>query len=369
MAACNVLILLHLLFTLITHTNGSDGSSTGTRFPQFWNVDESRDPDVDVTQYAFRARNFTQVGNKCSQPKSVNCSSWSQGVWPEIRADGTKINGGVPQAGNLTLHLDTIKNTVSGWIPDPAWEGNAVLDFESWTTVWELNTGDGDWHSQRYQNESIRIANGNSSLAKQQFEKSATMWFVETLQLCRKLRPKAKWGFYGLPLKATNGCPDVTGKPGAPTSCGYLGNDADAVMYRHAVEVTQLPIWRASSALYPSIYLPTQFLTLPNSVTEAFIDSTVVESVKVAAMAAVTDKLNDPIPVFPYAWDHYHEGIHLLTDDSLKANMQVSKNAGAQGVVWWGSSHDADNETYWSWFKTTEGPIVAEFCESLPEGC
>lgn len=344
-------------------------AASGSGFPQFWNVDEVQDPEVDVTLYGFRARNFTQVGDGCSQAKSANCSSWRQGLWPEITSGGEKINGGVPQAGNLSLHLEVVESTLPGWIPDPDWEGNAVLDFESWTTVWEQNIGEGDWHSARYQNESLRLANGNESLAKEQFEAAATRWFVETLMLCRKLRPKAKWGFYGLPLNAMNDCQAVTGKPGAPKSCGYSAAGSEARELRRAAEVTQLPIWRASTALFPSIYLATPFRNLPVSVAEAYVDSTVSESVKVAALAASADGLENPVPVFPYAWDHYHAGVHVLPKESLVANMQVSKRAGARGVVWWGSGRVAGNATYWAWFKRVEGPAVVEFCRSLPGGC
>ena len=173
--------------------------------------------------------------------------------------------------------------------------------------------------------------------------------------LCRKLRPKAKWGFYGLPLNAMNDCQNVTGKPGAPKSCGYLAAGSDADELRRAAEVTQLPVWRASTALFPSIYLATPFRNRSVTVAEAYIDSTVSESVKVAALAASADGLENPIPVFPYAWDHYHAGVHVLPKESLVANMQVSKQAGARGVVWWGSGRVAGNATYWAWFKSVEG--------------
>ena len=168
-------------------------SAASAAFPQYWNVDESQDPLIDVTRFNFRSRNWTQVGNACSQPAAAGCKSWTQGLFPTISSDGTIINGGVPQNGNLTLHLEAIKTQLPLWIPDKDWFGNAVLDFESWTTVWELNDGTGDWHSKRYQNYSIKLANGNVDKATKDFQTAATTWFVETLLLCRKLRPLAKW--------------------------------------------------------------------------------------------------------------------------------------------------------------------------------
>jgi hyaluronoglucosaminidase len=163
--------------------------SAAKSFPQYWNVDESQAPLVDVTQFNFHSRNWTQVGNECSQPIPSNCSSWTQGLFPTISSDGTIINGGVPQNGNLTLHLEAITTQLPTWIPEKNWAGNAVLDFESWTTVWELNDSPGDWHSKRYQNYSIQLANGNVVKAMYDFQTAATEWFVQTLLLCRKLRP------------------------------------------------------------------------------------------------------------------------------------------------------------------------------------
>ena len=118
-----------------------------------------------------------------------------------ILDNGTAVNGGVPQAANLPVHLAELEKTVVKWIPDPQWDGNAVLDFEAWTTVWELNTGSGDWHSVRYQNYSIHLVQKEHpewpkeqivAEAKKEFESAATEFFVETLNTCKKLRPKVR---------------------------------------------------------------------------------------------------------------------------------------------------------------------------------
>ena len=85
------------------------------------------------------------------------------------------------------------------WIPDPEWSGNAVLDFEAWTTVWALNTGSGSWHSYQYINYSIYLEtlkhpdwNKTEIMleAKKNFEAAATNFFVETLNTLKRLRPK-----------------------------------------------------------------------------------------------------------------------------------------------------------------------------------
>ena len=76
------------------------------------------------------------------------------------------------------------------------------------------------WHGQAYQNFSLAMVrkahpswNETQVLqtAKRDFEQAANEYFVETLKVCRKLRPNAKWGFYGLPWNALYPCATVNG--------------------------------------------------------------------------------------------------------------------------------------------------------------
>ena len=47
---------------------------------------------------------------------------------PQIWADGRIANGGVPQAANLSRHLERLREGIAKWIPDPEWAGNAMYD-------------------------------------------------------------------------------------------------------------------------------------------------------------------------------------------------------------------------------------------------
>lgn len=122
-------------------------------------------------------------------------------MFPTISASGQKVNGGVPQNANLSEHLETIARDVVFWIPDPDWSGNAVLDFEAWTTVWELNYASGDWHSLRYPEYSLELEAEEHPdwdglkvylEARKQFNASALNFFAETLKTCIRLRPKVQ---------------------------------------------------------------------------------------------------------------------------------------------------------------------------------
>ena len=163
----------------------------------YWNVGEANPTGVNLSQFLIFPANYTQTGDDCSTP---DCQPWSQGLFPTISASGKPINGGVPQNANLTAHLQKLEETVVTWIPDPEWSGNAVLDFEAWTTVWDLNTDRaGNWHSYKYVNysiylETLKHPEWNKTeimlAAKKNFEAAATNFFVETLNTLKKLRPK-----------------------------------------------------------------------------------------------------------------------------------------------------------------------------------
>jgi hypothetical protein len=165
-------------------------------------------PSVNVTE-RFGAQNCTQVqcGPACTNPP--HCKDWTMGLFPSLKGwhgkAGVPVNGGVPQAANLSAHLANLRETVVQFIPDPLWTGNAVFDFEEWTNIWDLMVDGGPaggWHSIYYQNYSIELERkahpswSESKLvaaAKESFETSATEFLVETLKTCNSLRPNAKW--------------------------------------------------------------------------------------------------------------------------------------------------------------------------------
>ncbi len=164
----------------------------------YWNVAEKNPVGVNLSKFLIFSANYTQTGNGCSNP---NCATWTQGRFPTISTGGVIANGGVPQNANLSAHLERLAGTVVKWIPDPDWDGNAVLDFEAWTTVWELNNGGGNWHGEIYVNYSIYLEKLKHPSwddlqvlveARKEFDAAATNFFVETLNIVKKLRPKAR---------------------------------------------------------------------------------------------------------------------------------------------------------------------------------
>ena len=159
----------------------------------------------DPTPFLISANNVSQTGSGCTQK---NCTSWSP-PFPQITCGGDLLNGGVPQAANLSLHLEYIRDHIDAWLPDRAWGGNAVYDFEAWSPTWSANIDTNcGYHSIRHQNLSLAlVAAAHPTWSPSQiyaeavavFESAAVTFMAETLKLSTSLRPNATWGFYGFP--------------------------------------------------------------------------------------------------------------------------------------------------------------------------
>lgn len=113
-------------------------------------------------------------------------------------------NGGAPQKGNLNEHLKALRQQINELIPDPKNNGLAIIDFESWRPVYRQNFGT----LQPYRDLSEKIERTQhpymskesiKAEATRSFEKAGRSYVEDSLAAARKLRPHAKWGYYGLP--------------------------------------------------------------------------------------------------------------------------------------------------------------------------
>lgn len=274
----------------------------------------------EPTQYSIGVSNRTQTGGGCV---TDGCRPWSMGAFPRyLDASGKRaINGGIPQRGNLTMHLEKLRDDLPGWIPDPDWEMHAVFDFEAWTPIWEHNDGSSaGWHGIIYQLESIAYVKEQfpnmtnvteiAAIAKQQFETAALAFFVESLKAARAIRPKALWGYYGFPYGVWGECATSNW-----TECGY-DNPVVGPAWRAAND-RLAAVWANSGALYPSIYISPQGWT-PYATWETYqrahARGTVQEAARlsIAAAAAAAHNSNSssalPAPVLPFYWPLYHNG-------------------------------------------------------------
>lgn len=331
-------------------------------YPVYWTVGGANtsafalNGSVNVAQYGIKPNNWSHCGGL-------------GGAWPTlgVNAVGALVpttNGGVPQAANLTLHLDQVRTNVAASIPDPDWAGLASFDFESWTPIFDDNNQTIEWHNVRTQNYSKQIVRAKHKdwteqqievAAKSEFETAATDMMVKTLNAASALRPRAHFGFYGMPYGSF-----------APTPT----NRAQAL--RDAKQMQ--PIWEASGALYPCIYMgvgggrgPEPPKATAAAVRLFRVNATVEVGLAAARMVSGTRK-----PVYPFGWEMYQSGgigASLLDPVDLMNNLLAPYNAGADGVIVWGSvgffppPHVAGPTLpqYFEYIRDHTGPMVKAF--------
>ncbi|KAK6030490.1 hyaluronoglucosaminidase [Ostertagia ostertagi] len=145
---------------------------------------------------------------------------------------------------SLAHHLLEVGKQILKKIPDPLFDGLAVIDYEHWRPLFEMN-----WDKKKvYQEQSVKhIRNRNHRipetiakvLARWEFDEAAQKFFEETIKLARQLRPRALWGYYHYPF------------------CNAKGNHSKYTCSRDAMGYNDKLafIYKASDALFPSIYL------------------------------------------------------------------------------------------------------------------
>ena len=159
------------------------------------------------------------------------------------------------------------------------------------------------------------------------------------------IRPKARWGFYGLPRNNWWPC---TGS-GADMRCGYQDPEMGDT-YRQWND-QQIPIWNASGALYPSIYMQPVGYTYDHKLT--FLNSTITESLR-----CISNGL-----VYPFMWQKYHNGTTFLTQQDLNISVKNPYDLGAQGLIIWGAYDNLANNSMWPYFNESTGPLVKSVVE------
>ncbi|KAM8915883.1 hyaluronidase-1 isoform 2-T2 [Spinachia spinachia] len=263
------------------------------------------------------------------------------GLYPRYTSQAVAINGGLPQNASLDEHLAVASENIHTWIPDRAFPGLAVVDWESWRPLWERN-----WDSKHvYQLQSIALVQSRhpdwspeqvEAAARADFERAGRMFMEQTLHLGQQERPEGLWGFYGFP-----NCYNYY----SDKSTNYTGECPAADLKRND---QLLWLWNVSSALYPDIYLSLELRHLDREVL-LYSRHRVLE-----AMRAGAGRTPSAPPVFPYARIVYTYTQDFLSQEHLVYTLGESAALGSAGVVLWGdnafarSEVPADEEDLWS---------------------
>ncbi|KYM96002.1 Hyaluronidase, partial [Cyphomyrmex costatus] len=328
-----------LLSTLTNHLVFLSSLSTTTlqannlrQFDVYWNV-----PSFMCKQYNVIFNNLENYGihqNKMDEFRGEKIAIlYDPGMFPALLSDksgGTiKIrNGGVPQEGDLKKHLEIFQKHLIKQIPDGSFSGIGVIDFESWRPIFRQN-----WASlEPYKTLSVRLERkrhpfwSDSAVkkeAKRRFEKYARIFMEETLNMAKKLRPKAKWGYYGYPH-----CFNQT--PGQPTAhCNRQAMvENDEMSWLFTLENVHLP----------SVYLRQE---IRGEDRMGFVKGRVSEALRMAG------KIPRKQLVLPYCWFKYQDNRdHFLseTQKDTENTFNTIANLGANGLIIWGSSEDTNTE-------------------------
>eukprot|EP01052_Picozoa_sp_SAG31_P046334 SAG31_NODE_8818_length_1382_cov_1.386594_1_plen_369_part_00 len=352
MVRISLLVLQAAVFSVSAPiaSSGSAGGSSSSLYPVFWSVVGpnislfDRGQLADVTRFGILPGERVHIGNAghyrpCGWECRNQAPAWGQGAFPSIGDDGTTTNGGVPQAANLSHHLALLAEQIPIFVADPDYSGLAVFDWEAWTPVWENNAHPTNYHGKRYSDLSVKLVKEAhpdwpddkvNATAIKTFETAAVDFIVKTLELCTRMRPNAVWGF----CKHATFCFFVLAVFLTQFATTHSLMPSDGM--ESSLEVgsaVMAPIYRASGALFPSIYISQAPATTEQR--RATVLSQVTAAVNASARLAAGGGQRR-VPVFPFAWECYHNGSTLLSYDDLQSEIIGPYEAGADGVVVWG---------------------------------
>ncbi|KAM6929212.1 hyaluronidase-3 [Lycodopsis pacificus] len=278
------------------------------------------------------------------------------GKYPYLSRDGGKVNGGIPQLSDLSAHLSLAMTQMSGLLR-PNFTGVAVIDWEEWWPLWERNFGT----KMEYRRQSKLLVReerpelserATTTLARQRFEESARRFMGETLEAAVRVHPKGFWGFYGFPA--------CFNKHKRKTDKSYTGrcqrgnkDQNDRLSW----------LWRRSTALYPSVYLPQRLAGSPDAA--LMVRHRLLEALRVASVWRHGNDTRRATPVLPYARLAFTHSLTFLNKTDLVHTLGESAALGAAGVVLWGELKFAKSKHQCSLLRDYIHTVLGPFVQSL----
>ncbi|XP_030842908.1 hyaluronidase-like [Strongylocentrotus purpuratus] len=301
-------------------TYGSEGTrwsaDGGDVFRAIWNVpngcEERHGIEIPLSDYGieFNKNHSWWTGDVISQ-----FDAQMIGYYPHVTKDGTFINGGIPQLGNITAHLQKVADDILTAISDPDYAGLAMIDWEAWYPQWNsieqrYRTYSTDHVSRQHPEWDKDTVN---TVAALEWTEGAKLFMESTLQLAKLLRPKALWGYYHYPY------------------CMVLANSTQCHPLQPKLNDEILWLFNESTIMYPSIYL------IPEHVAD--FESSVKG--RLAEAFRIREKSSDPKgAVMSYTRFNYTSTYYYFTLEDLNHTILTSAEFGTHGIVFWGDNYD-----------------------------
>lgn len=258
------------------------------------------------------------------------------GLYP--RFVGSEVrNGGIPQVTDMAKHLAQVRKDLDRDMPDRNFAGIAVIDYEGWWPDWETQNVEIKRASQQYarQRNPGKSAAQIDQIAKAEFEVAAKRLMLDTINLCKQVRPRAKWGYYAYP--------DLW-RPERFATYGWL--------------------WEASDVIMPSIYalkksVPDTARPKPTEIKVGEYKKEIRDVIELSRRFAGPNK-----PVLPFIWFRYHQvnkeyGEQRVSDLDLQTMVNVPREAGADGVILWDNMRNqADVGEFKAFMQTRAKSVI-----------
>ncbi|XP_024081692.1 hyaluronidase-like [Cimex lectularius] len=293
----------------------------GGRYNVYWNV-----PTESCHKRGFNFSHLNEIGIVQNTGDLFKGDKivilYDPGLFPAI-INGNDRNGGIPQNGDIELHLKKLKSDLDKFVPDKKFNGIGIIDFEHWRPIWKENWSSLDIYRRRsIENERKKhpfLTNGEiEKKARASFEKFANSFITKSLNLVINERPRGKWGYYAFPY-----CFNFTPKNPQMKCNREVQKDNDRSQW----------MYRISQVLYPSLYLQQNKLSVDKRA--KLIQGRTEEAIRISLKGK-------NVIVLPYISFKYQDTFNFLEKADMSNSILIPKKVGSSGVVIWGSTKDVN---------------------------
>jgi hypothetical protein len=232
-------------------------------------------------------------------------------------------------------HLAKVGMDVAVQIPDQDWTGLAIIDYESWMPYW---IGHPEVVRQSWRNfittQRPQLVHGltgepREQVFRQTYLQASRAFWQATLDECKRLRPRATWGFYHLPQT-----------PYWAWLCDDANCVSDRENLRRANDEELGWLYDAVDAHFPSLYTHYRSESEPRRFSG---ENTAAENeLYFRRNLEESSRVGRGKPIIPFVWYRYHPqsgGINsspFLNDVNLRQMFTIPRDMGCPGVVLWG---------------------------------